>query len=62
MKFALTIALGNDLMRDGADVAGALRRLANQFEDFNPPLVPEDGHVRDDNGQTVGRWSFTDTE
>ena len=57
MQFTLTIALGNEAMRTDGDIADALRQVAvlfagNDFED----ITPEDGPIRDVNGNTVGSW------
>lgn len=50
--FTLTIELGNDAMQTGADVARALREVADRAE---WSLV---GHmaIMDDNGNRVGSW------
>lgn len=55
--FTLTIELGNDAMQAPEDVARALRRVAVDVErvEFTPLPV----HVRDANGNTVGRWEVT---
>ena len=56
MKFMLEIELGNDAMRDDADIAEALARVAKRVEtigtEYNRAFV-----IRDTNGNTVGRWS-----
>lgn len=56
----VTISLGNDAMRTGADLAAAFRKLANQIESYNEDdLVAafDDGAkitIRDLNGNRVG--------
>ncbi len=51
-KFTLTIILGNDAMQDKYDVARALEYLAGELG------YRDSGRVVDDNGNTVGTWSF----
>lgn len=63
--FTLTIALGNDAMRSGDDLAHALREtadtLANRYDGLTmPDTVPQS--IRDLNGQTVGRWRVTERQ
>jgi hypothetical protein len=58
-RFELKIELGNDAMQTGADVARALRKLAEHMEDTDletPIDRPDSGHVRDTNGNRVGIW------
>ena len=50
--FTLTITLGNDAMQDKYDVARALESLAGELG------YRDSGSVVDDNGNTVGTWSF----
>lgn len=56
--FLLRIALGNDAMQSGEDVAGALRALADVVggHGFGPLDTCAYGVVRDLNGNTVGAW------
>lgn len=49
--FTLRITLGNAAMRDGYDVAEALRVVADKVEEGH-----EDGIIRDVNGNTVGTF------
>jgi hypothetical protein len=59
MKLVIEINLDNDAMQTGRDVADALGKLAHHVEDNTLPLAPEDGVIRDLNGNTVGRWQVT---
>lgn len=52
MKFKLEIELGNDAMQDQHDVAKVLRDVANHL---GGPYGLS-GKIKDDNGNTVGRW------
>lgn len=56
----VTLELGNDAMRTGADLAGALERIgaaiAATVDDTAGTIAA--GTVRDDNGNTVGRWTL----
>lgn len=52
----LTIDTGNDAMQDERDLAGALRRTADDLE-LNGQVG---GNIKDDNGQTVGHWEVRD--
>lgn len=59
MKFQLAIELGNAAMQDSHDVAKALRGVADRLSkfistDWSPYAL--DGTIKDDNGNTVGRW------
>lgn len=54
-RFTLTIELGNDAMQTGADIADALRRVAARQEEWERGT---DGAIRDENGNTVGRYGF----
>lgn len=60
MYFQLIIELGNDAMQDGTDVANVLRVLSNKLETcgFENDIV---GTVRDENGNTVGRWEVSES-
>lgn len=55
--FTLTIELGNAAMRSPADVADALRGLADRIEDDRVFRADDRGGIRDGNGNTVGRWA-----
>jgi len=52
-EFTLTIKLGNDAMRDYADIAEALTRLGALMADYgdDTPSV-----IMDQNGNRVGEW------
>jgi transcription initiation factor IIE alpha subunit len=50
-EFKLTIILGNEAMSNLEDVARALEKLSNDG------LVNYNKIIRDDNGNTVGRYS-----
>jgi hypothetical protein len=54
MKFELTIALGNDTMRSGEDVAEVLYRVATRVEGTDA----DSGAIVDSNGNTVGSFAF----
>lgn len=54
-KFVLEIELGNDGMRTRKDVVYALRALS---ADRILETKDEGGKIRDDNGNTVGKWEF----
>lgn len=51
--FTLNIDLGNDGMRDGFDIADALRQVAAKLD-----LGATSGKIADNNGNTVGKWSI----
>jgi hypothetical protein len=53
--FTLKIETGNDAMRTDADVARALRAVAAALEAQSQQAR---GTIRDDNGNTVGSWTF----
>jgi hypothetical protein len=60
-NFKIEIELGNAAMKNGGDVAAALRIIADQIdgEDFtrqNHGHVATCGRIRDLNGNTVGKW------
>ena len=67
--FILTIALGNEAMRSPADLAAALRALADDMDNHTAgdPLEPITmgpttrivGNVSDANGNHVGSWKVT---
>lgn len=54
--FTTRINLGNAAMSSPRDVAEALRKVAAQLDD-DASGYPE-GLIRDDNGNTVGRYTF----
>lgn len=57
--FSLTIRLGNDAMQTPADIAAALRDVADRLADGYDPvseLGPHEGVIRDVNGNRVGTW------
>ena len=62
MEFTLTITLGNDAMNTPGDVGNALDDLAGVigFGDDGPIPPGLKGLIRDDNGNTVGHWEFTE--
>lgn len=53
-EFKLTIALGNEAMLNIRDVCWVLKKMGTNGIDYN-------GIIRDDNGNTVGRYSTTIT-
>jgi hypothetical protein len=59
--FNLTIELGNDAMQSPADIARALRRVAETWGMIEgAAAVGEEGEIRDLNGNTVGGWEVRD--
>jgi hypothetical protein len=57
--FNLTIRLGNDAMRTPADIARALREIAESIGDSDTPvseLGPYESTIHDANGNYVGTW------
>jgi hypothetical protein len=53
--FKLTIELGNDAMETNTDVARALTQVVKKIRESR---LNDAGSIRDDNGNTVGEWSF----
>lgn len=53
-SFSLDIDLGNAAMQDAADVAHALRDVADRLDGS----AGTDGPIHDDNGNRVGGWGF----
>jgi hypothetical protein len=56
-KFILEIEIGNEAMKSPANIAKALEAAAKQV----PHVIPLKGgstKIRDDNGNTVGAWSY----
>jgi hypothetical protein len=56
-QFRLTINLGNVAMQTSNDVAAALHTVASYLRGSGEWDHLGSGMVRDDNGNTVGRWS-----
>lgn len=54
-QFTLTVALGNDVMQEPAEVAHALREVAEKLEDGQLS-----GVIQDANGNTVGAFGAHD--
>lgn len=54
-EFKLRIRLGNAAMMNGADVADALRRVADVVQDSGD----DSAGIRDLNGNTVGSWDLS---
>lgn len=60
--FQLRIELGNDAMQEPADVALALRDVADRLESImgfpgtQSVFQTSSPRIRDANGNTVGRW------
>lgn len=58
MKFTLKIDLENEAMQEGADLAEALRKVANAIEPrTHAGLEQCESHIWDRNGNKVGRWA-----
>jgi hypothetical protein len=59
MKFHMFIELGNAAMSSNEDIADALREVADRVESSGDSAPPRVGaSIRDDNGNTVGQWTF----
>lgn len=64
MRFTLTINSGNAAMQTGADIAAAVRAVAERIDDptqyFDDPTdesgFDRSGQIRDVNGNLVGAW------
>lgn len=56
MHFQLRIDLGNDAMREAADVGRALIELGERLHDRDWIGTPP--NIKDANGQTVGTWDL----
>lgn len=54
--FRLEITMGNDAMIDRDDIARKLSGIRDAVR------ASDSGSIRDDNGNTVGRWEITTTE
>jgi hypothetical protein len=62
MKFTLEIELGNDLMKDSADIGAALVRNGRKFiQGTDGPEIRDSGKIKDINGNIVGKWEVTET-
>jgi hypothetical protein len=64
MTFTLKIELGNTAMQTGADVAEAVRGVADRLDGLygyhRLEECAKDGYkVRDINGNTVGEWEIS---
>jgi hypothetical protein len=64
VRVELEVELGNEAMQTVGDVSEAVQRSfafhARSVGGFVTPLVPGDRErVRDENGNTVGRWEVT---
>jgi len=56
-KFVLWIELGNDAMQSPADVARALRAVADKLAPANWERASQlSSRIGDDNGNKVGEW------
>lgn len=62
MKFMMEVELGNDAMTTINDVAATLRITSKKLRDYEKPLAGETGRIMDRNGNSVGRWCFTEEE
>jgi hypothetical protein len=63
MKLTLCITLGNAEMQTPFDLGGALERVGARLCDqpgWEKPAKPDEGIVRDVNGNTVGRWKISE--
>ena len=56
-NFTLSIDLGNAAMQTPDQIADALRKVAEKLTDRGDFSGPEDGTIRDYNGNTVGQWN-----
>ena len=62
MELRITIELGNDAMQTPADVLAAVERSFRARMDMGAALDPLTRNIiRDDNGNTVGRWIVDDS-
>jgi hypothetical protein len=61
MKFTLEIELGNDAMQTQEQVFEAIRRHFGCYTLGTDVLDVHDGMpIRDENGNTVGKWEVTE--
>jgi hypothetical protein len=59
MKFKLEIVMGNDAVLTTRDLVALLRIVTQSVsEGGKRPSAFDEGKVRDENGNTVGKWSF----
>lgn len=58
MTFTFEITLGNDAMKDPADVAESLERVAQTLRDYG--FECEASTILDANGNRVGTWALTE--
>lgn len=66
MRFTLTIELGNDAMKNGDDLCKALRDVGQRiavvlYRDVEISLAtaaPLTRPIKDENGNTVGKWAI----
>jgi len=56
-KYKLEIELGNEAMLSGADVADALRAVADRIDVDQPMIEQHNYGISDRNGNRVGTWS-----
>lgn len=59
MKFTLTIELGNNAMLDPQDVGNALLRVADTLRMYGFSENITTSTIRDENGNTVGKWEVS---
>jgi hypothetical protein len=57
-KFTLTIEMGNEAMSTCRDVRVALYDVAQRL--FYQQDLATNAYIRDENGNTVGAWAFTE--
>ena len=61
MKFRLEIQLGNEAMQTRLDLETALRPLGHNLAYMcDPPEDGDEGTIRDENGNTVGKWEVVE--
>ncbi|MDQ1113947.1 uncharacterized protein with von Willebrand factor type A (vWA) domain [Microbacterium testaceum] len=62
MEFRLAISLGNAAMLTPADIADALRNIADNIgEGYEPAVATYSPHqIRDTNGNRVGAWEVSE--
>jgi len=58
VAFMLEIEIGNDAMQSGAEIAAALRSVANEIESIRNPRPTDSRRIRDVNGNLVGGYNF----
>ena len=62
MRFQLNLQLGNDKMRTSHHVAQALRKVAAILEAGHAHPEEDEKKILDINGNSCGKWEFTDQE